>query len=101
MLACIGKRFRDAGLENLVIEAGIVAPGSLNGAMNGHHYNRSIRLHKCVAEAMERIRWHSFLDSIIEEDKLQAQSMMNQLSAAFPGEAYRELFASDVFDKVM
>lgn len=25
MLSCIGKRFRDAGLENLVIEAGIVA----------------------------------------------------------------------------
>jgi len=62
MLACIGKRFRDAGLETLVIEAGIVVQESLNGAMNGHHCNRSIRMHKCVVEAMECLRWQSFLD---------------------------------------
>ena len=100
MLACIGKRFRDAGLETLVIEVGIVAQGSLDGAMNGHHCNRSIRMHKCVVEAMECLRWQSFLDSLAEEDKLQAQRLMTQLNATFPEEAFTELVSSDLYQNV-
>lgn len=64
MLACIGKRFRDAGLENIMIESSIVAHGSINGVMNGHHYNRSIRAHKCVMEAMQRIPWELYLNTL-------------------------------------
>ena len=55
-LACIGKRFRDAGLQDIFIESEIVASGSVNGVMNGHHYNRSIRCHKLMAEAQHFLR---------------------------------------------
>ncbi|GBN03418.1 hypothetical protein AVEN_114384-1 [Araneus ventricosus] len=34
-LAIIGKCFRDAGLEDMFIESGLVAQNSLNGVMNG------------------------------------------------------------------
>ena len=90
MLACIGKRFRDAGLENLVIESGIVAQGSLNGAMNGHHYNRSVRMHKCVVEAMERIRFQCFMDSLSNEDRDQVLEVLIRLNASFPGTAFSQ-----------
>ena len=42
LLACIGKRFGDAGLQNVLIESGVVASGSVTGILNGHHYNISI-----------------------------------------------------------
>ncbi|GBO09249.1 hypothetical protein AVEN_125381-1 [Araneus ventricosus] len=56
-LAIIGKHFRDAGLEDIFIESGLVAQNSLNGIMNGHDYNRSIRAHKIMVEALESLRW--------------------------------------------
>ena len=54
-LASIGKRVCDAWLQDCtrVIELGVVATGSVNGVMNGHHYNRSIRCHnEVMAEAL-------------------------------------------------
>ena len=55
-LPTIGKRFQDAGLEDVMIESGILAQGSVNGVMSGHRYNRSVRCHKIVAEAMHRLK---------------------------------------------
>ena len=45
-LSILGKRFRDAGLKDICIEAGIVAEGSINGVLDGKHYNRAVRVHK-------------------------------------------------------
>lgn len=45
-LAAIGKRFSGAGLEDVLIESGIVATGSVSGVLQGKHYNRAIRTHK-------------------------------------------------------
>lgn len=44
-LACIGKRFQEAGLPDILIEAGVVDTGSVTDVMNGYIYNRSIRCH--------------------------------------------------------
>ena len=35
--------FQDAGLKDICIEAGIVAEGSINGVLDGKHYNRAVR----------------------------------------------------------
>ena len=45
-LAAIGKRFSGARLEDVLIESGIVATGSVSGVLQGKHYNRAIRTHK-------------------------------------------------------
>ena len=47
-LSTIGKRFQDAGLMELCVEAGVVAEGSISGVMEGRQYNRSMRAHKLV-----------------------------------------------------
>ena len=39
LLAVIGKRFADAGLHDLLIEAEMVAAGSVDAVLNGKHYN--------------------------------------------------------------
>ena len=47
-----------------MIESELVASGSVNGVLSGKHYNRSIRAHKIIYEAMERLRFQAFEKSL-------------------------------------
>ena len=60
-LAILRKRFQDAGLKDMCIEAGIVAEGSINGVLDVKHYNRAVRAHKYIFEALMRLAWVEFL----------------------------------------
>ena len=60
LLSIIGKRFQDAGLRDLCVEAGIMAEGSVSSALEGKRYNRAVRVHKCVYETLNRLIWHQF-----------------------------------------
>lgn len=51
------------------MESGAVAGGSLSGVMNGHQYNRAVRAHKILAEALERLRWEAFLEELPPEEQ--------------------------------
>ena len=53
--------FRDAGLKDICIEAGIVAEGSINGVLDGKHYNRAVRVHRCIYEALLRLAWEAVM----------------------------------------
>lgn len=44
-LSVLGKRFATAGLQDVLIEAGTVAQGSINGVLSGHNYNRFVGEH--------------------------------------------------------
>lgn len=87
-LACIGKRFQEAGLPDILIEAGVVDTGSVTDVMNGYIYNRSIRCHKdqLVAEALHRLRWQSFMGSLEEERQHQYREVVAYLEGSFPSE---------------
>lgn len=61
LLSILGKRFQDAGLRDLCVESGVIAEGSVAGVMEGRRYNRAVRLHKLVYEAMMRLVWKGFL----------------------------------------
>ena len=54
LLGIIGKRFQDAGLRDLCVESQVIAEGSVFGVMEGRKYNRAVRLHKLVYEALMR-----------------------------------------------
>ena len=56
LLAVIGKTFGDAGLSDILIESEVIAPRSLPGVLDGKRYNRSVRAHKIVFEALLRLR---------------------------------------------
>ena len=45
-LAVLGKRFGDSGLADLLLESTLVGSGSLQGVLQGKHYNRAVRTHK-------------------------------------------------------
>jgi len=58
--AVIGLRFGSAGLRDVLIEADVLASGSVDAVLEGRRYNRGLRVHKLVSEALERMRWDAF-----------------------------------------
>jgi hypothetical protein len=69
-LAVLGKRFGDAGLKDILVESEVVACGSMNALLDGKHYNRAIRAHKLIMEAMLRLKWEYFLTWLQKHDDL-------------------------------
>ena len=68
LLAVIGKRFKDAGLEDIIIESEIIGIGSVNGTLLGKHYNRGMRLYKIVGGASFPLKWEAFCDWLLEKN---------------------------------
>lgn len=59
-LAVIGKIFQDSGLEDLLIESSIYGSNSASALLKGKSYDRGVRAHKLVAEALLRLQWQAF-----------------------------------------
>ena len=89
-LSTIGKRFQDSGLEDILIESDIVAPGSMNGVMSGRHYNRSVRAHKLMFDALQCLRWKAFLNSLTCEEREQALKTAEELNCVGPSAFFLE-----------
>ncbi|KAK3746969.1 hypothetical protein QZH41_002521 [Actinostola sp. cb2023] len=60
LLSILGKRFQDAGLRDICIESGVITEGSVSGVLEGRKYNRAIRFHKLMYEALQRLVWEGF-----------------------------------------
>lgn len=73
-LSILGKRFRDAGLKDICIEAEIVAEGSINGVLDVKHYDCAVRVLKYIYEALMRLAWVKFI--LWVEDNVQERSAL-------------------------
>ena len=51
-MSAIYKRLKESNIEDLLVEAGLIAQGSVVQALRGSHYNRATRLYKLFYEAM-------------------------------------------------
>ena len=58
-LSTITKRLQDA--PDLCVESGVIAEGSITSVMEGRKYNRAVRLHKIVYEAIMKLARNVFL----------------------------------------
>ena len=63
-MGAIGKMYRLSGLEDILVEGGVVAQGSIAGVMGGHNYYRSLRAHKIMYEALSILLLQKFIDSL-------------------------------------
>jgi hypothetical protein len=62
-MAALGKMITGSGFEDILIDSGICASGSINQVLSGKHYNRSIRVHHHMLDAIS----HLILDAFIEQ----------------------------------
>lgn len=72
----------DAGLRDLCIESGVVSEGSVKGVLEGKMYNRAVRVHKLVYEALMRLIWEQFMSQLDEDEHvyLRVQNTLSQLT---------------------
>ena len=68
-LAVIGKRFASGDLTDIVIESGLVGPGTVEAIFKGKHYNYGIRMIKIVSEALFRLKMDAFKEWLIQKGK--------------------------------
>lgn len=69
-LSLLGKKYQSSGLEDLLIESGVYAAGTTSALMKGKSYNRGVRTHKLVMEALFRLRWNTFVKSSQPGDRV-------------------------------
>lgn len=55
LFGTVGKMMKGSGFSEIIIESGICASGSLDRVMSGKHFNRALRVHKILFEALERL----------------------------------------------
>ena len=77
----IGKRMNGSGITEVILESGICASGSVNKVMSGKHYNRALRVHKLVLEALERLLLEFFEKSseteIVDEEAVRLLGLLS------------------------
>jgi len=97
-LSIIGKRYHDAGLFSVLVEAGIVAHGSVNAVLEGKQYNRAIHAHKLVSKALERLRFQVFLESLSSDEHEETVVKFLKYSLdAFPSALFKNLVRCPIF----
>ena len=103
-LAALGNFVRGSGFKEITIEAGLCASGSLEQVMKGKHYNRCMRVHTTMTEALERMLFTAFLQNTggaptEEEMKQIASGLKDTLTCDKADEVlsspkFEELFAN-------
>ena len=59
----IGKIVEKSGGPEILTDSGALAPGSLNGILQGKHFNRCRRLHPILALTLEILHFQAFMET--------------------------------------
>ena len=100
-LGALGKLMKGSGFEDIITEAGLCASGSLDKMMNGKHYNRALRVHTIMLEALERLLFTAFeqnTGSVDVSDKLVVEA--KELVTNLGSNAAETTLASQAFDQL-
>ena len=94
-------------MKDIFIESQIVAEGSISGVIDGKHYNRSVRAHKYLYEALMRLAWAEFMRSLESSDpnhRIAVASFLEEvdtLANNLKGETFDLLLKCPVLPQVM
>lgn len=68
----LGKFLDCCGVENILIESGVIAAGSINGFISGKHFNRCKRVHTLLSGALQTLHFEMFLKKkILDVDNVR------------------------------
>ena len=87
-------------MQDVLIESGIIRESSVRGVLSEKHYYRSVMCHKVLYEAMEQLRFESYLDSLDEEDKDGIVSAVSKAMDLFPNEEFHDFLECPEMEKI-
>ena len=67
-LKMVGKKMDGSGLSDILLEAGLIASGSLQGVISGKHYDRAMHCHKIMLECLERLLLEQYMANQNEQE---------------------------------
>ena len=99
-LRIIGKRFKDAGLRDVLVQSEIVAEDSIERVLTGKMYSRAVRCYKLMYEALMRLlidTFHSDMEGNKEKMSTQNEALLkiNELHQSLKQEKFEEIRNSD------
>ena len=74
-------------LRDVIIESGVIAQGSVSDVLEGRTYNRAIRFHKLIFEALNTLAWmvfNSWTDEHHKEKKPLDEFFKGKLFTTWP-----------------
>ena len=79
----------------MLIESGLVSEGSIKGVISGKHYNRAVRSHKMMYEALQRLRFEAFLDTLDDGYHNEVISFVRTIQETFPHHVHNKINSDD------
>ena len=93
----------DAGIRELAVQSDVVAESSIDKVISVKHYNRAVRLHKTVYEALMRVLMQEFQSSLTDESSActlnEEKHQMEQLKLDLETEEFERVLHSNEFHK--
>lgn len=100
-LAIIGKCYCDGGLFDIFVESGRIVHVSGNAVMERKQYNRAIHAHKLMYEALGRLRFQAFADSLTNEQRQRMVKFINYALDAFASALFKNLCHGDEATEIL
>lgn len=91
-LGSLGKMVSGSGFEEILLESGIIASGSLNQVLSGKHFNRAMYVHQRMMEALETLLLQQFRNN---SDYVGPIPDKLQKLAANPSSEFLEIASGD------
>ena len=77
----IGKRFKYTWLKDIAVESAVIAEGLIEVLLEGRQFNRTVRIHKIIYKALQRLIWkefYSWIDTNHSEGSQKLQEIHNK-----------------------
>ena len=80
----VGKKIAGSGFSDILLEAGLISSGSIEGVLKGKHYERAMNRHKVMMECLEQLLMEKFLshkdhDQLLESLPEETQRKLKEL----------------------
>ena len=80
----------------------VISEGSITKALEGHMYNREVRMHKLFYEALMRILLNQIREDVIVKEALQDfDELLDELCCSLDGYSYESVVNSNEYDRVI
>ena len=79
-MEALRKMMTGSGFEDILIEAGVCASGSIDKIMSGKHFNQAMRIHQHMLDELERICLDEFVCSSTAPDSSIPDVILENIS---------------------